>query len=175
MNVQGLIDTAQTPLGNTKGLLAINENTALTPKKQFASWGGGLSERGETRCADREPIVTVPALAQHTTDIIFSDEMVRQQMKSGTPFVNAIADAGSMPRIKVASGADATRHCREKITDLGRFHLLLDVIDPVPELAHAPAGGGGIWLAGQRPLTRVCRRDCGEGNPQIQEWAWPGD
>ena len=57
------------------------------------------------RRAYRELIVTTPGLGECISGAILYDETIRQRDEGGTPFVEAVADAGIIPGIKVDTGA----------------------------------------------------------------------
>ena len=115
MNIRELIDTARALVADDKGLLAMDESNP-TCNKRFAKLG--ISQNVETRRAYRELLVTTPALAECISGAILYDETIRQQKRDGTPFAQAIADAGIIPGIKVDTGARAMAgHPGEKVTE----------------------------------------------------------
>ena len=78
----------------------------------------GIPQTEEARRAYRELIVTTPGLGDCVGGVILYDETIRQRKKDGTPFVQAITDAGIILGIKVDTGAkDLARHPGEKITE----------------------------------------------------------
>jgi fructose-bisphosphate aldolase, class I len=115
MNVQILIDTANTLMASDKGLLAMDESDP-TCNKRFAKLG--IPQTEEFRRAYRELIVTAPGLGESISGAILFDETIRQQKKDGTPFAKALTAAGIIPGIKVDAGAkDIAAHPGEKITE----------------------------------------------------------
>ncbi|PSB53465.1 fructose-bisphosphate aldolase class I [filamentous cyanobacterium Phorm 6] len=115
MNVQKLIDTAKMLVANDKGLLAMDESSP-TCNKRFAKLG--IPQTEEYRRAYRELLITTPGLGEFISGAILYDETIRQQKKDGTPFVQAIAEAGIIPGIKVDTGAkDMAGHPGETITE----------------------------------------------------------
>ena len=115
MNTQQLIDTARALVAGDKGLLAMDESNP-TCNKRFAALG--IPQTVEARRAYRELIVTTPGLGECISGAILYDETIRQQKQDGTPFVQALADAGIVPGIKVDTGAkDMAGHPGEKITE----------------------------------------------------------
>ena len=115
MNTQALIDTAMALVAGGKGLLAMDESNP-TCNKRFAKLG--IPQTEEARRAYRELIVTTPGLGESISGAILFDETIRQQKKDGTPLLNAIANAGIIPGIKVDTGAkDMAGHTGEKITE----------------------------------------------------------
>jgi len=110
-----LIGTARALVADDKGLLAMDESTP-TCNKRFAELG--IPQTEETRRAYRELIVTTPGLGECISGVILYDETIRQRRKDGTPFVEAIANAGIITGIKVDTGAkDMAAHLGEKITE----------------------------------------------------------
>ena len=115
MNAQELRDTARRLVAHDKGLLAMDESTP-TCNKRFA--GLGISQTEAVRHAWRELLVTTPGLGECISGVILYDETIRRQMQKGTPFAEAIADAGIIPGIKVDTGAKVMAgHRGEKITE----------------------------------------------------------
>ena len=58
------------------------------------------------------------------------------------------------------------------LNDLDRFHLVMDVIDRVPDLA-ASAAHLRQEMADARLEARAYTRQHGDDDPQIRDWAWP--
>jgi fructose-bisphosphate aldolase, class I len=115
MNTQLLIDTARTLVAGDKGLLAMDESNP-TCNRRFAKLG--IPQTEETRRAYREMIVTAPGLSDCISGAILYDETVRQRKKDGTPFPQAVIDAGIVPGIKVDTGAkDLAGYPGEKVTE----------------------------------------------------------
>jgi fructose-bisphosphate aldolase class I len=115
MDVQQLEQTAQALFASDKGLLAMDESNP-TCNKRFAALG--IPQTAEARRAYRELIVTTPRLSNAISGAILFDETVRQQTQDGTPFVNALIDAGIIPGIKVDAGAkDLAGFPGEKVTE----------------------------------------------------------
>ena len=115
MNIKQLVDTAGALVADDKGLLAMDESNP-TCNKRFAKVG--IPQNEETRRAYREMIVNTPGLAECISGAILYDETVRQRKKDGTPIIQAVADAGIIPGIKVDGGAkDLAGYPGEKITE----------------------------------------------------------
>jgi fructose-bisphosphate aldolase class I len=115
MNIQEVIDTAKKLVANDKGLLAMDESNP-TCNKRFAKLG--IPQTEEFRRSYRELIVSTPGLSESISGAILCDETIRQQKKDGTPFANALANAGIIPGIKVDAGAkDMAGHPGEKVTE----------------------------------------------------------
>jgi len=58
------------------------------------------------------------------------------------------------------------------MNDIDRFHLAIDVIDRVPELAEQ-AGHLRQQLLDARLKARQYTREIGEDDPVISGWVWP--
>ncbi|MEP7126377.1 MAG: class I fructose-bisphosphate aldolase, partial [Byssovorax sp.] len=115
MSARGLIATAAALVAGDKGLLAMDESNP-TCNKRFARVGIPLTE--EARRAYRELLVTTPDLGESISGAILYDETIRQRLRDGTPFVEAITRAGIVPGIKVDKGAKALAgHPGEKVTE----------------------------------------------------------
>lgn len=115
MKLHELISTAESLVNDGKGLLAMDESNP-TCNKRFALLGIPLT--AEARRAYREMIVTTPGLSESISGAILFEETIRQQLKDGTPFIKAVADAGIIPGIKVDMGAKAMKdHPGEKLTE----------------------------------------------------------
>ncbi|WP_026449642.1 class I fructose-bisphosphate aldolase [Aequorivita capsosiphonis] len=102
MNEAELIKTAKAMVADNKGLLAMDESNP-TCNKRFAALG--IPQTAEMRRRYREMIVTTPRLKEGVNGAILYDETVRQKLSDGTPFVEAVIDAGIIPGIKVDMGA----------------------------------------------------------------------
>jgi phosphoketolase len=58
------------------------------------------------------------------------------------------------------------------LNDLDRYHLVMDVIDRVPQLG-ATAAQLRQDMADRRVAARAYTRETGEDLPEVTEWAWP--
>ncbi|MBK5270819.1 MAG: fructose-bisphosphate aldolase class I [Bacteroidia bacterium] len=115
MNKKLLIDTVNTLLAGSKGLLAMDESNG-TCNKRFAKTG--IPQTEEKRRDWRELIATTPCLNESISGAILYDETIRQNKKDGTPIIKAIIDASIIPGIKVDTGAKAMAGFPgEKITE----------------------------------------------------------
>ncbi|MEO8339098.1 MAG: class I fructose-bisphosphate aldolase [Nitrospirota bacterium] len=115
MNTQELIDTARSLVAHNKGLLAMDESNP-TCNKRFAKHG--IPQTVEARRSYRELIITTPNLSECISGAILYDETIRQSKNDGAPFVQAIADAGIIPGIKVdRSAKEMAGSPGEKITE----------------------------------------------------------
>lgn len=114
MNEAELIKTANAMIADNKGLLAMDESNP-TCNKRFAALE--IPQTLEMRRRYREMIVTTPNLNEGINGAILYDETVRQKLSDGTPFVQAVKDAGIIPGIKVDMGAkEMAGFSNEKIT-----------------------------------------------------------
>ncbi len=113
--IEQSIETARKLVADDKGLLAMDESNP-TCNKRFAKYG--IPQTVEARRAYRELIITTPGLNQCISGVILYDETIRQQKKSGTPFIRVIEQAEIVPGIKVDIGAKSLAgHPGEKITE----------------------------------------------------------
>jgi xylulose-5-phosphate/fructose-6-phosphate phosphoketolase len=58
------------------------------------------------------------------------------------------------------------------LNDLDRFHLVIDVIDRVPELAER-ASHLRQRMIDERLRHRAYTREHGDDPPELREWVWP--
>ncbi len=98
-----LEDIAQAMVASGKGLLAADESTA-TIKKRFDSIG--LESTETSRRDYREMMFRADeAMKRYISGVILYEETLFQKAADGTPFVDVIRAAGSIPGIKVDAGA----------------------------------------------------------------------
>ena len=98
-----------------KGILAADESTS-TIKKRFDAIG--VESTFENRRDYREMLFRSEAMSQYISGVILFDETIRQKAVDGTPLVELITRAGSIPGIKVDAGAKAQPGCPgETITE----------------------------------------------------------
>ncbi len=111
-----LQDTAQAMVVPGKGILAADESSG-TIKKRFDSIG--VESKEDSRRDYRELLFhTTEAMQNCISGVILFDETIRQKASDGTPLVQLIADAGSIPGIKVDMGAkDLAGAPKEKVTE----------------------------------------------------------
>ena len=111
-----LEDIAIKMVAEGKGILAADESTG-TIKKRFDAIGVENTE--DNRRAYREMMFrTDEAMKNYVSGVILFDETIRQKAKDGTPLVDIIKAAGSVPGIKVDAGAqDLAGFPGEKITE----------------------------------------------------------
>src|SRR5512146_2187768 len=97
-----LHETAAALVAEGKGILAADESTG-TIKKRFDSIGVESTE--DTRRHYRQMLFTTPGLGDHISGVILYDETIRQATDDAIPFVKVLEAAGSIPGIKVDTGA----------------------------------------------------------------------
>jgi fructose-bisphosphate aldolase class I len=115
MKTRQLIETAAAMVAGGKGLLAMDESTS-TCNERFAALK--IPQTEENRRAYRELLITTPGLSDSISGAILYDETIRQRLKNGKPFVEALVSAGIIPGIKVDTGAkNLAGHPGEKVTE----------------------------------------------------------
>ena len=98
-----LEDIAAAMVADGKGILAADESTS-TIKKRFDTIG--LTSTADARRDYREMLFgTNEAMKKYISGVILYDETLRQKAANGTPLVDMIKAAGSVPGIKVDAGA----------------------------------------------------------------------
>lgn len=98
-----LEDIAEAMVAPGKGILAADESSG-TIKKRFDSIK--LTSTEESRRDYREMLFrSTEAMKTYVSGVILYDETIRQKAKDGTPFVEVMKAAGSIPGIKVDTGA----------------------------------------------------------------------
>lgn len=98
-----LEDIAEAMVAPGKGILAADESSG-TIKKRFDSIK--LTSTEESRRDYREMLFrSTEAMKTYVSGVILYDETIRQKAKDGTPFVEILKAAGSIPGIKVDTGA----------------------------------------------------------------------
>ena len=115
MNKQALEAIAQAMVSDGKGILAADESTG-TIKKRFDSIN--VESTADSRRDYREMLFRTEAMRAHISGVILFDETIRQKAADGTPLTQLIADAGSLPGIKVDGGAKyLAGHAGEMVTE----------------------------------------------------------
>jgi fructose-bisphosphate aldolase, class I len=94
--------TARELVGPARGILAADESTG-TIKKRLDQIGVESTE--DSRRRYRQMLFTTPGLGDHISGVILYDETIRQATDDGVPFVKVLEAAGSIPGIKVDTGA----------------------------------------------------------------------
>ena len=115
MGAHELHETAKAIVADNKGILAADESTG-TIKKRFDAIGVESTE--ESRRSYRQLLFTAPGMEDFIGGVILYDETIRQAADDGTPFPEVLASKGSIPGIKVDTGAhDQAGFPGEKITE----------------------------------------------------------
>ena len=100
-----LEDIAVAMVADGKGILAADESSG-TIKKRFDAIG--VESTADTRRDYRELLFrSTDAMKNYISGVILYDETIRQKAVDGTPLVDLIRAAGSIPGIKVDAGAKA--------------------------------------------------------------------
>jgi fructose-bisphosphate aldolase class I len=102
MNQGELARIAKAMVAKNKGILAADESSG-TITKRFNSIK--IESTEENRRTYRELLFTAPGAADYISGVILYDETIRQKTKDGTPFPEYLAKKGSIPGIKVDTGA----------------------------------------------------------------------
>jgi fructose-bisphosphate aldolase, class I len=117
MNLAELHKIAEAMTTPGKGILAADESTG-TIKKRFDAIG--VESTPDARRDYRELLFrSTEAMAKHISGVILYDETIRQKARDGTPLVKLIADAGSMPGIKVDKGTKPLPFCPGEVITEG--------------------------------------------------------
>jgi len=108
MNLGDLNKIAQAMVTPGKGILAADESSG-TIKKRFDAIGVESSE--DNRRDYREMLFRSAEGMKHISGVILYDETIWQKAKDGTPLVELIKKAGSIPGIKVDEGTRPLPNC----------------------------------------------------------------
>jgi fructose-bisphosphate aldolase class I len=116
MNLVELNKVAEAMVAPGRGILAADESTG-TIKKRFEAIG--VESTPITRRDYREMLFrSTEAMSKSISGVILYDETIRQNAKDGTPLSKLIAQAGSLPGIKVDKGTKPLPfHPNELITE----------------------------------------------------------
>ena len=102
-------------IGNGKGILAADESTG-TMTKRFDNVK--VQSTAENRLLFRKTLFTSDRMKDCIGGVILYDETIKQQSKSGVKIPDLILDSGSLPGIKVDTGAKILANSKEeKITE----------------------------------------------------------
>ena len=117
MNLAELNKVAEAMVAPGRGILAADELTS-TIKKRFDAIG--VESTPITRRDYREMLFrSAEAMSKHISGVILYDETIRQNAKDGTPLVKVIAQAGSLPGIKVDKGTKPLPFCPNEVITEG--------------------------------------------------------
>ncbi len=115
MKTTELARVAKAMVAPGKGILAADESIG-TANKRFAVLG--IAQTEEMRRQYREMLLSMPKFGEYVSGVILFDETIRQNDSHGTPLVEVIANAGSLPGIKLDKGTFPLQFTSgEKITE----------------------------------------------------------
>jgi fructose-bisphosphate aldolase class I len=117
MNLAELNKVAVAMTAPGKGILAADESTG-TIKKRFDAIG---TENTEDNRRDYRELMfrTTEAMSKYISGVILYDETIWQKAKDGTPLVELIKKAGSIPGIKVDEGTKPLPGCPGELITVG--------------------------------------------------------
>jgi len=117
MNLAELNKVAEAMVAPGKGILAADESSG-TIKKRFDAIGVESTE--DNRRDYRELLFrSTEAMKNHISGVILYDETIWQKAKDGTPLVELIKQAGSIPGIKVDEGTKPLPNCPGELITVG--------------------------------------------------------
>jgi len=117
MNLAELNKVAEAMVAPGRGILAADESSG-TIKRRFDAIGVESTE--DNRRDYREMLFrTAEAMSKHISGVILYDETIWQKAKDGTPLVELIAKAGSLPGIKVDEGTKPLPNCPGELITTG--------------------------------------------------------
>lgn len=112
-----LEQVAQAMVAPGRGILAADESSG-TIKKRFDSIN--TESTADSRRDYREMLFrSTDAMKNYISGVILYDETLRQKGKDGTPLAKIIADAGSLPGIKVDAGTKPLQFCPGELVTEG--------------------------------------------------------
>src|SRR3954466_7657082 len=117
MNLTELNRVAEAMVAPGRGILAADESSG-TIKKRFDAIG---TENTEDNRRDYRELMfrTAEAMKNHISGVILYDETIWQKAKDGTPLVDIIKKAGSIPGIKVDEGTKPLPGCPGEVITVG--------------------------------------------------------
>ncbi len=115
MNLADLNKVAEAMVASGRGILAADESTG-TIKKRFDAINVESTE--ENRRDYREMLFRADGM-KHISGVILYDETIWQKAKDGTPLVDLIKKAGSIPGIKVDEGVQPLPNCPGETITVG--------------------------------------------------------
>jgi len=116
MNLDELNQMAQAMVAPGRGILAADESSG-TIKKRFDAIGVESTE--DSRRDYREMLFRSADGMKHISGVILYDETIWQKAKDGTPLVDLIKKAGSIPGIKVDEGTKPLPMCAGEVVTVG--------------------------------------------------------
>jgi fructose-bisphosphate aldolase class I len=112
-----LEQVAQAMVAPGRGILAADESSG-TIKKRFDTIN--TESTADNRRDYREMLFrSTDAMKNYISGVILYDETIRQKAKDGTPLAKIIADAGSLPGIKVDGGTKPLQFCPGEVVTEG--------------------------------------------------------
>src|SRR5260221_508562 len=115
MNLADLNKVAEAMVAPGRGILAADESTG-TIKKRFDAINTECTE--DSRRDYREMMFRADGM-KHISGVILYDETIWQKAKDGTPLVEIIKKAGSIPGIKVDEGTKPLPECPGEVVTIG--------------------------------------------------------
>jgi fructose-bisphosphate aldolase class I len=115
MNLADLNKVAEAMVASGRGILAADESTG-TIKKRFDAINVECTE--DNRRDYREMLFRSDGM-RHISAVILYDETIWQKAKDGTPLVEIIKKAGSIPGIKVDEGVQPLPNCPGETITVG--------------------------------------------------------
>jgi fructose-bisphosphate aldolase class I len=116
MKLDELNKVAQAMVASGRGILAADESSG-TIKKRFDAIGVESTE--DMRRDYREMLFRSAEGMKHISGVILYDETIWQKAKDGTPLVDLIKKAGSIPGIKVDEGTKPLPECPGEVATVG--------------------------------------------------------
>ena len=116
MNLDELNKVAQAMVAPGRGILAADESSG-TIKKRFDAIGVESTE--DSRRDYREMLFRSAEGMKHISGVILYDETIWQKAKDGTPLVELIKKAGTIPGIKVDEGTKPLPECPGEVVTVG--------------------------------------------------------
>ncbi|MCW5680903.1 MAG: fructose-bisphosphate aldolase class I [Xanthobacteraceae bacterium] len=116
MNLAELNKVAEAMVAPGRGILAADESSG-TIKKRFDAIGVESTE--DNRRDYRELMFRSTEGMKHISGVILYDETIWQKAKDGTPLVDIIKKAGSIPGIKVDEGTKPLPNCPGELITIG--------------------------------------------------------
>src|SRR6266536_3294396 len=115
MKNENLQSVARKLVAPGKGILAADESTPTIEKRLK---GIGVASTEENRRAYRDVLFTTAGVGEFISGVILFDETIRQKIRDGRTFVEALEEQGIIPGIKVDKGAKAMANFPgEKVTE----------------------------------------------------------
>lgn len=106
--------TARALCAEGGGILAADESNGTASSRLSAL---GIDASSETRRRYRQMLLTAPGIGEQIRGVILYDETIRQTTDDGTPFAEALSQAGAIPGMKVDTGTKPLAgHPGEKVT-----------------------------------------------------------